>query len=48
MKKKEETGSIVEMCTVGNVIASFGNKWTLLTVLIIGEQGMSGSTNSAA
>lgn len=40
MKKKEETGSIIEMCPVRNVIARFGNKWTLLTVLIIGEQGV--------
>lgn len=40
MKKKEETGSIIEMCPVRNVIARFGNKWALLTVLIIGEQGV--------
>lgn len=40
MKKKEETGSIIEMCLVRNVIARFGNKWALLTVLIIGEQGV--------
>ena len=38
--KKEETGSIIEMCPVRNVIARFGNKWALLTVLIIGEQGV--------
>lgn len=37
MKKKEEAGSIIEMCPVRNVIARFGNKWALLTVLIIGE-----------
>ena len=40
MKKKEETGSIIEMCPVRHVIARFGNKWALLTVLIIGEQGV--------
>ncbi len=40
MKRKEETGSIIEMCPVRNVIARFGNKWALLTVLIIGEQGV--------
>ena len=40
MKTKEETGSIIEMCPVRNVIARFGNKWALLTVLIIGEQGV--------
>lgn len=27
------------MCSVRNVIARFGNKWTFLTMLIIGEQG---------
>lgn len=40
MKKKEETGSIIEICPVRNVIARFGNKWALLTILIIGEQGV--------
>ena len=40
MKKKEETGSIIEICPVRNVIARFGNKWALLTVLIIGEHGV--------
>ena len=40
MRKKEETGSIIEMCPVRNVIPRFGNKWALLTVLIIGEQGV--------
>lgn len=37
MKKKEETNSIIEICPVRNVIARFGNKWALLTLLIIGE-----------
>lgn len=27
------------MCSVRNVIARFGNKWTFLTMLIISEQG---------
>lgn len=40
MRKKEEPGLIIEMCPVRNVIARFGNKWSLLTVLIIGEQGV--------
>lgn len=40
MKKKEEVGSIFEMCPIRNVVARFGNKWSLLTVLIIGEQGV--------
>ena len=40
MRSTEETGAIIEMCPVRNVIARFGNKWALLTVLIIGEQGV--------
>lgn len=40
MRKKEEVGSIIEMCPVRNVISRFGNKWAILTVLIIGEQGV--------
>lgn len=40
MKKKEETSSIIEMCPVRNVIARFGTKWALLTLLLIGEQGV--------
>lgn len=40
MRKKEETGAIIEMCPVRNVIARFGNKWALLTVLIIGKEGV--------
>lgn len=40
MRKKEETGAIIEMCPVRNVIARFGNKWAWLTVLIIGKEGV--------
>lgn len=40
MRRKEDAGSIIEMCPVRNVIARFGNKWSLLIVLIIGEQGV--------
>ena len=40
MKKKEEAGSIIEFCPIRNVIARFGNKWALLTVSTIGEQGV--------
>lgn len=40
MKRKEETGAIIEMCPVRNVIARFGNKWAWLTVLIIGNEGV--------
>lgn len=40
MQKRVESGSIIEMCPVRNVIARFGNKWSLLTLLVIGEQGV--------
>ncbi|HAB40624.1 MAG TPA: transcriptional regulator [Porphyromonadaceae bacterium] len=40
MKRKEETGSVIEICPIRNVIARFGSKWALLTLLIIGEQGV--------
>lgn len=40
MKRKEETGSVFEICPIRNVIARFGSKWALLTLLIIGEQGV--------
>lgn len=38
MRKKEETGSVMEMCPVRNVIARFGSKWAILTLLVIGSQ----------
>lgn len=38
MRKKEETGSLIEMCPVRNVIARFGSKWAILTLLVIGSQ----------
>lgn len=38
MRKKEETGSVIEMCPVRNVIARFGSKWAILTLLVIGSQ----------
>lgn len=38
MRKKEETGSFIEMCPVRNVIARFGSKWAILTLLVIGSQ----------
>lgn len=40
MKRKEGTGSVIEICPIRNVIARFGSKWALLTLLIIGEQGV--------
>lgn len=37
MLRKEERNSIIEICPVRNVIARFGNKWTLLVVLVLSE-----------
>ncbi len=39
MLKKEEKNSIIEICPVRNVIARFGNKWALLVVLVLSENG---------
>jgi len=39
MRKKEQLGSIFEMCPVRNVIARFGNKWGLLVILVLSENG---------
>lgn len=37
MQKKEEKNSIIEICPVRNVISRFGNKWSLLVILILSE-----------
>ncbi|MBO7417947.1 MAG: helix-turn-helix transcriptional regulator [Bacteroidaceae bacterium] len=39
MLKKEEKNSILEVCPIRNVVARFGNKWSLLVILIIHEKG---------
>ena len=40
MKKKEETNSIIEICPIRNVVARFGNKWSLLVLLVINSNGI--------
>ena len=40
MLKKEEKNSIIEICPIRNVVARFGNKWALLVVLVLSEQGI--------
>ncbi|WP_302460324.1 winged helix-turn-helix transcriptional regulator [Parabacteroides johnsonii] len=37
--KKEERNSIIEICPVRNVVSRFGNKWALLVILVLSEQG---------
>lgn len=39
MTKKEERKSIIEICPIRNVIARFGNKWALLVIYILNENG---------
>lgn len=39
MAKKTEKNSIIEMCPIRNVVARFGNKWALLIILILNENG---------
>lgn len=39
MRKKEQLNSIIEICPVRNVVARFGNKWALLVILVIDENG---------
>lgn len=40
MRKKEEKNAIIEICPVRNVIARFGNKWALLVILVLSENGV--------
>lgn len=40
MKRKEDSNSIIEICPVRNVVARFGNKWSLLVLLVIEEEGI--------
>ena len=39
MRKKDVRNSIIEMCPIRNVVARFGNKWALLVVLVLSENG---------
>lgn len=39
MKRKIEKNSMVEICPIRNVVARFGNKWSLLIVLVLSENG---------
>ena len=39
MKRKSEKNSMVEICPIRNMVARFGNKWSLLIVLVLSENG---------
>lgn len=40
MKAKEEINSIIEICPIRNVVARFGDKWSLLVLLVIDGEGV--------
>ncbi len=37
MIKKEPKNSVVEICPIRNVVSRFGNKWSLLVILVLSE-----------
>lgn len=39
-KSREETNSIIEICPIRNVVARFGDKWSLLVLLDIDSRGV--------
>ena len=39
MIRKEDCSSIIEICPIRNVVARFGNKWSLIVLLIINDAG---------
>lgn len=39
MAKKEEKKSIAQLCPVRNVVSRFGNKWAMLVLLLLEENG---------
>ncbi len=38
MQKKAEGNSLIEMCPIRNIVARFGNKWSLLVVVLLSER----------
>lgn len=38
--KKASSGSIIEICPIRNVVARFGDKWSLLVLLVIDREGI--------
>ena len=37
---KKETNSVIEICPIRNVVARFGDKWSLLVLLVIDSNGI--------
>lgn len=40
MMKKEDSNTIIEICPIRNVVARFGDKWSLLVLLVIDSSGI--------
>lgn len=40
MKTKQVSNSIIEICSIRNVVARFGDKWSLLVLLVINNEGV--------
>ena len=40
MKGADRGGSIMEVCPIRNVVSRFGDKWSLLVIVIIDEKGV--------
>ncbi|MCM1079158.1 MAG: helix-turn-helix transcriptional regulator [Bacteroidales bacterium] len=38
MKNNRNKYSLIEICPIRNVVARFGNKWSLLVIMILSEQ----------
>lgn len=38
MRRKEEYNSVIEICPIRNVVARFGDKWSLLVLLVINQE----------
>ena len=39
MTKKQKNFSIIEICPIRNVVSRFGNKWALLIIILLNENG---------
>lgn len=40
MKKNTEKFSVIEICPIRNIVARFGDKWSLLVLIIIDNNGI--------
>lgn len=40
MMKKENSNTLIEICPIRNVVARFGDKWSLLVLLVIDGSGI--------